>query len=90
MDGVPTVIPLVRVITPPPHKFEMVAVKVIIPLLIFINVVCGELGVFIVTIPAGVTVHCTVVPAGRLGTEKLFEVVQTTLSPLTDKPALPA
>ena len=56
-------------------------VNVIIPLAIFVSVVCCEFGVFIETIFVGLADHTTIEPAAMFGRKYGFEVVQKDPSP---------
>ena len=79
MGGVPTVI--VLLITMFPQEAVTFAVRVITPLLFFVNVVWGRLGVPGVAIPEGVVDHETVAPAGKPGIVYGLEVLQNNASP---------
>ena len=73
----------------PPQIFEIVAVRIITPLALFVKVVWVRLYVPGVAIPVGLVDHDTVEPTGKLGIVYGLEVVQKRLSPEIDKPALP-
>ena len=72
-----------------PHTLLIAAVNVIVPLAIFVSVVCGELGELMVTVYVGEADHVTEVPLGKLLIVYRPDVLQTILSPVIDMPAFP-